>query len=170
MVEQLDLSARARASLDLVRAALDPGADTSRLDQLVRDAAHAVGAASGHVSMLTDRQVTASVQGLMAALTRRGHETLFEDSICANALRMNTPLVIPDTHADDRVSSLPAVADGAIGSYLGAPLRTGDGEMVGVLCVFDHDSRQWTDQQVADLSRIADAVVAELSRLESESG
>lgn len=165
MTGQLGLSRRALAAQALTRAVLEPGADTGRLDELVRATAAATDSATAHISMMTDQQITASVQGAFAAAVHRGDKTPFEDTICANALRCGTTLVISDATDDERTAGLAVVAAGAIGSYLGVPLYTGDGEMVGVLCVFDDHPRDWTLRHVADVSCIAVDIVAELHRL-----
>jgi GAF domain-containing protein len=168
MIDEMPLTRRARVAGALAGAALDPLADTVHLDELVRDAGAAAGAASAYLLMLTDHEVTASVQGPLADVMVRGHEESLEDSICVNALRTDAALVIPDAAHDDRVSSVPAVAAGVIGSYLGAPLRTKKGDIVGVLCALDAHVRLWTPEQVDELARIADLVIEELDRLETQ--
>jgi PAS domain S-box-containing protein len=78
-------------------------------------------------------------------------------------LRSGGPLVVPDAAADDRVSRLPPVTSGNVGSYLGVPLVTDDGQAVGALCVFDTESRTWSESDVAVLEQLAGPVAAELS-------
>jgi GAF domain-containing protein len=170
MLDQVVLSERASEALAFTRAVVDAGSDTRALDALVQRATLLAGAASGHLSMLIDQQVTASAAGALAAQVDRGHETPFEDTICANALRVEGALVIPDTAADERVAGLPAVANGVVAAYLGAPLRSSSGMIVGVLCVIDDHPRVWTAQELADVSDIADEIVTELRRILDEAG
>ena len=144
MLDQLALSPRARLADDLARAILDPEVDTARLDHLVESVPIAAQAASSYLSLLSDRQVTARATGAYAGRSPRGTELPLEDSICANALRSEAVMAISDTANDERVSSLPMVVDRAVGAYLGAPVHSVDGEMIGMLCVIDDYPRVWT--------------------------
>jgi GAF domain-containing protein len=168
MIDEMPATERVRTAVALAEVALDPRSDTLRLDDLVLMACAAAGADSARLLMLTDQAVTANIQGPLADAILRGQEEPLEDSIGVNALRTAEPLVIPDAAHDDRVSSVPAVASGVVGSYLGAPLRTKKGEIVGVLCALDSHVRIWTPEQVEELSRIADLVIEELGRLEAQ--
>ncbi len=170
MVDQPVTSERRRAASALAGAALEPSADTARLDRLVREVVELTHATAGHVSMLTDRQVTASGHGASGMPPERGSEVPLEDSICMHTLRADDTLVIPDAGSDPRVSSLPIVAGGGISAYLGAPLRLPDGDMVGVLSVVDRDVRPWTDDHIVDVTRVAQEVVAELRRIAATDG
>lgn len=166
MTVQTELSRRAQAALSLCRVALDPRTDRKHLDELVQSAATTTSAAVGSLSMLTDRQITAAVSTPLDPQTYWGLETPFEDTMCAKVLTADETLVIDDTSQDPRVSSVPAASGGQVRAYVGAPLRTAAGDMVGVLCVFDDVPRQWTPTQVADVTRLADLVIAELVRME----
>lgn len=157
------LSARASAADALVTAALAEGADTRELQRLTGLAASSVGCTNAQISLLTDRQVSAAICGTHRHL--RGMEAPFEETICAYALRSDSPIVVPDTWEDPRVSSLAAVAAGMVRAYLGVPLRLQGGEMVGVLCVYDDQPRDWTAEQLADLCSVGQLVIAELARL-----
>ena len=72
------------------------------------------------------------------------------------------PVVVDDARADRRVSGLPPVTSGVVGSYLGVPLRSGSGETVGALCVFDAAPHDWREADAAVLEQLAASVVAEL--------
>jgi GAF domain-containing protein len=168
MTVQTELSRRAQLALSLCRAALDPGNDRARLDELVQSAALTTQAQAGSLSMLTDRQITAAVSKPLDELTHWGVETAFEDTMCAKVLTADETLVINDTAEDPRVSSVPAAAGGHVRAYLGAPLRTTQGDIVGVLCVFDSVPREWTPDQVAEVTRLAGLVIDELVRMETQ--
>ena len=71
--------------------------------------------------------------------------------------------MVGDATADERVSQLPPVTSGNVGSYLGVPLLTDDGQAVGALCVFDPEPRAWSESDVALLEQLAGPVAAELS-------
>jgi GAF domain-containing protein len=156
------LSARGARAHELASSTLQDHAD-GVLDRLVADAATLLDVAGVNVSVLSDRQVTVAGLTPDGAAADRGLEIDFEDSICANALRTDEPRVIPDTRADARVSSIPAVADGPVRSYLGSAIRTDEG-VVAVLCVYDVEPRAWNEQDIATLARLADDVRSELLR------
>src|SRR5579875_1493440 len=160
------LPARAAHADRLVTAALG-ASDTTLLDALVEATARELDAETVHVSILTDQQVTAGACGPVISRADRGQRADFEDTICANALRLDGPLVIPDAKADARVSSIPLVQEGKLGAYLGSPLRAG-GDLVGVLCVWQAGPRDWSADELAVLERRAAEVVEELERLASD--
>lgn len=155
------LSARANRAHRLAQAIGPDGAP--RLDAIVDSARAALATGGVHLSLLTDRQITAST-GAVDTIPR-GTETPFDDTICANALRSNEPVVIDDTARDSRVSSIPAVVSGAVGAYLGMPVRV-DHSVVGVLCVFDDAPRQWTELDRAQLQSYTRDIEKELVRLD----
>jgi GAF domain-containing protein len=165
MSEPRELSQRAEEAMTLTRLLVDPATDTTVLDGLVLDASAAAQAASGRVTMLIDKQVTAAIRGELAGMIERGQTDHLEDTICVNVLRTNDALVIPDTTADHRVSSLPTVVAGMVGAYLGAPLRTSSGAVVGVLCVMDDHPRLWTEHHLSEVARIAEEIVIEMRRI-----
>jgi GAF domain-containing protein len=168
MAERDSLSARAALARSITAAVLRPGADTAKLDALVASAIDSTKASAAHLSMLVDRQITASVSGAMLSAMHRGEERSFEDAFCATTLRLGEPLAIVDATEDQRVSSMPAVTEGGVRSYLGAPLvsRT-TGETVGVLCVVGTTTREWSREDVSELTSIAAEVMAELNKLEA---
>ncbi len=74
-------------------------------------------------------------------------------------------MVVADAAADRRVNRFPGVVSGAVGSYLGVPLRSHEGQVVGALCAFDPDSHSWQERDVVVLEELATAVIAELERV-----
>jgi GAF domain-containing protein len=167
MPTDVALTARAARAKQMVDAVLSAD-DTSHLDALVARASDQLGVTGAHLSMLTDRQVTAASGGALLAVSRRGAEIAFDDTICANTLRAESMLAIPNAAVDPRVSSIPAVQKHEVAAYLGLPLRQ-DGLTVAVLCAFDDQPREWSDADIMALSELADEVLAELVRLEAVS-
>lgn len=90
-------------------------------------------------------------------------ETPRDMSICAHAILGPSVFVVPDLLADDRFADNPGVAGPArLRSYAGVPLELGDGSRVGTFCVLDHRPREFDEDQLADLQRLAAGVVREL--------
>ena len=164
MTDQLSHTPRAARAHALALAVLGDAASTATLDALVQLAVSRIGADGGQISMLTDRQVSLSNQGIFGSSTPPGAEHPFEETMCAYALRSDDTVVIPDARLDQRVAGIDAVANGDVGAYLGVPVRTADGSLVGVLCVFSVTPRAWTADEQADMDELAAHVAEELDR------
>ena len=152
---------RNRARVDAVRRILPPTATAAALDRLAELAARLLGAASAQVSLLGDEQLIAGAAG--GAAPTAGSTGPLEDTLCTVTAATEGPaLVVTDAPADERVRDLPPVRSGLVGSYLGTPLMADGGQLVGVLCVFDSEPREWDDGDVATLRQLASSVVTEL--------
>ncbi|NYD22727.1 SpoIIE family protein phosphatase [Kineococcus aurantiacus] len=130
------------------------------LQRLAALAARLLAASASQVSLLTDVQTIGAVSGQDRALV--GSTGPLVDSLCTVTAAHGAPLIVQDAVRDERVASLPPVASGAVGSYLGVPLQGQDGRVVGALCVFDPVPRVWHDDDVELLSDLAAAAAAEL--------
>ena len=138
-----------------------PGNTT--LDSLCALTAKLLGTRSAQVSLLTDVVHVASGAGLepgaLASTSPRA------DSLCTVTAASGRPLVVSDASTDHRVSAMPGVTSGQVGSYLGVPMRSHDGEVVGALCAFDPEAHDWQEHDVVALEELAVAVIAELERV-----
>ena len=147
--------------MDTVHRLLPTTATAAALDRLAELAARLVGAASAQVSLLGEEQLIAGGAGATAPSV--GTTGPLEDSLCTVTAALGEPaLVVRDARGDDRVRDLPPVRCGEVGSYLGTPLVADGGAVVGVLCVFDPEPRDWSDGDVATLRQLAASVVTEL--------
>jgi PAS domain S-box-containing protein len=130
------------------------------MNRIARLAARLLGSGSSQVSLLTEVQTVAGGAGLPAEVL--GSETPLADSLCTVTATCGEPLVVPDARRDERVVGLLPVASGAVGSYLGVPLRTDEGQIVGALCVFDRTPHDWSSADVSLLEQLASSAGAEL--------
>jgi len=135
-------------------------------DRLTRQATEAVGAAAGFVSLVTEAgQFLRGCVGFPEPLnsTRR---TPVEHSICAYTLDRSEPLVIDDV-TDSILGAHPAVEEYGIEAYLGVPLITSAGHVVGTFCLVEWAPRAWTDADVATAKDFAASALTEIElRLE----
>ena len=137
---------------------LGSGTRSEGLDRLTALAATLLDVRHAQVSLLGADQHVASSYGPGSA----EGPTPVVDSLCTVTVRSGGPLPVSDAAADDRVRTLPPVTSGAVRAYLGVPLVDSDGLVLGALCVFDPEPREWTAEQVGVLGELAPAVVAEL--------
>jgi PAS domain S-box-containing protein len=135
-----------------------PGA--AAFDRLSGLAARLLGARHAKVTLFTDRDTVVGGCGLPPGVV--GGPALLTGALSALTVRGARPLVVTDAATDPRVAHLPAVTSGQVAAYLGAPLVSASGWVVGVLAVYDETTRRWTDDDAALLEQLAASVVAEL--------
>lgn len=94
-------------------------------------------------------------------------------SFCQHVVRSGETVSMEDTRRDERMQDSPAVQEVGIASYLGVPLRTQGGDVLGAVCVMDSMPHSWSPREVevlTDLGVIASDQVAlrtALSRAET---
>jgi two-component sensor histidine kinase len=92
-------------------------------------------------------------------------ETDLDSSVCAHALVEDDLLIVPDLTQDERTKANPLVTgEPFIRFYAGAPLRDGDGNVLGSLCVIDGKARPegLTDAQAEGLRTLSQQVMSQL--------
>ncbi len=82
------------------------------------------------------------------------------EAMCNHVIAADDTLVVPDTDRDVRFSDNPAVRQWQGRFYVGTPLRTADGHVLGALCLMDREPRQIEDAELDLLDKIAADVVA----------
>jgi PAS domain S-box-containing protein len=128
------------------------------LDRLTRLARRAVGVPAAMVSLVdADRQVFVSASGHAGA-----RDSPLSHSFCRTVVDDDAPLVVTDSRQDPR---LPAGPDGhdRVLAYVGHPLRTPDGHVLGSFCVVDHVPRQWSAEDLDTVADLAGAAETELA-------
>lgn len=79
-------------------------------------------------------------------------ETPREESFCNHTIASGCSLLVRDAEQDERFSRYPLVLEEpAIRAYLGAPIKSPDGALVGTLCVADPRANHF---QKCDISRL----------------
>ena len=79
--------------------------------------------------------------------------------MCVEAVAYRDPLVLSDARSDNRLCNGPAVTELGVVAYLGVPLITGDGHVLGALCAIDERPRDWSAEQVELLETLARAIL-----------
>lgn len=148
------------AALD--RTGLMGGAPDPVLDGMAAAARRGLRAPVALVSLVDhERQVFACALGLPEPSASRG-ETPLSHSFCRHAVVRRAPLVVEDAGRHPDLRHNLAIRDLGVIAYLGVPLTTSGGMVLGSFCVIDHVPRAWSRDQVDVLSDLAAAAVAHL--------
>lgn len=108
-----------------------------------------------------DRQFFKSALGLGGApAEHRG--TPLTHSFCKHVVADGRSLVVTDARTDDRVKSNPAVHEFGVVSYLGVPIRTCDGFILGSLCAINTTPRDWSEADEKLLTDLAATLTTEI--------
>lgn len=161
MVRKFDdrsvLSTRRLAALQ--RTALLDTPSEPFFDRITRLAARLLKTNTALLSLVDgDRQFFKSECGLPAPYSET-RETPLSHSFCKHVISSNDTLVIEDARRDPVVERNLAVTELGVVAYLGEPVRSSDGEVIGTLCVIATERREWSTDDVAsigDLARLAE--------------
>jgi diguanylate cyclase len=95
-------------------------------------------------------------------------ETSRDASFCAHAVHSERPLVVEDTHQDERFSGNPLVTgEPFIRFYAGVPLRSSEGLVLGTLCAIDRTPRTLTAGAQSALVDLAATIEREIVQREA---
>ena len=89
-------------------------------------------------------------------------ETPLSHSFCRLAVISEAPLIINDARDDDRVCNNLAVRDLGVVAYLGVPIHSADGAVLGSFCIIDVVPRQWSEADLASVTRLCECVETEI--------
>lgn len=130
----------------------------SRYDEITREAKQFFEVPVALVSLIdADRQWFKSCDGLDVSETGR------DISFCGHAVNHDEILYVPNTEEDLRFRTNPLVeGDPYIRFYAGAPLIMRPDLRIGTLCIIDRVSREFDEEQLAVLRRMADKIQDEL--------
>jgi len=101
-----------------------------------------------------DRQFFKSQQGL-AEPWASARQTRLTHSFCQQVEATGQILRVNDATRDPRVFANLAIPDLGVIAYLGVPIHDVNGKAIGAVCAIQGSPRDWTDEDVANLERIA---------------
>ena len=132
-------------------------------DRLARLAAKAVQSSGAFVTLAdrdADEIVFAGITGVPEIPA--GERKPLSQTICRHIVSSGTRLVIPDTRIHPLAENEATLHELGFGAYLGVPLTTAAGDVVGVLCTVDRHAREWSTAQIEIAEGLADAVMTEI--------
>lgn len=96
---------------------------------------------------------------------------LKERSFCQYSITQEGPLVLDDATQEPVFCEVPTVHSMGVRAYVGIPLVTQDGQIIGSFCAVDFKPKQWTERDIDILSDLARSTMREidLRRLIQES-
>lgn len=131
-------------------------------DRITRLVAHLLNTPVSLVSLVdADRQFFKSAQGLPEPLAS-ARQTPLSHSFCKHVVIGGVPLVVNEATQHAAVRSNPAVREYGLMAYLGVPIRSKEGHVIGSLCAVDVKPRQWTKSELTALQDIAEILKSEI--------
>jgi DNA-binding transcriptional MerR regulator len=90
--------------------------------------------------------------------------TPISHSFCQHCVVSGAPFVVDDARLHPLVRDNPAIEDLGVVAYLGVPISSSDGAVLGTLCAIDSKARAWTQDDIELLTDLAAAAMTELER------
>jgi two-component sensor histidine kinase len=132
-------------------------------DRVTRFVTRLLGVPVSLVSLVdANRQFFKSAVGLPEPWASR-RETPLTHSFCQHLVPTAETLAIEDAHGHALVCNNLAVSELGVTAYLGAPLITRTGYVLGALCAIDSKPRKWTPEDIANLNELAGIVMSEVA-------
>ena len=90
-------------------------------------------------------------------------ESSRKDAICSTTVLQNDPLVVPDARLDPRFDANAFVCGPPnVRFYAGVPLKLRPGINIGTICILDAEPRNFSTDDEAHLSALADMIISEI--------
>ncbi len=156
---------RARSDLQRLKAVSDTGLlnapSTSAFDRLTRLASTLTGAPATFITLVdSERDFYLSSTGLGEPL--ESQRELRGTTLCHYALVNDGPLVIDDTRGHPVYREVPTVETMGVAAYLGVPMRSASGEVLGSFCAIDFAARAWSQKEIEIMSELASSAAHEI--------
>jgi len=140
----------------------------ARFDRLTRLLCRALSAPVALISLVDDKRQFFKSQVGLSTFWAEARQTPLTHSFCQHVVTSERPLRIDDARADPLVRDNAAIADLDVIAYLGAPIRSATGHVLGSLCAIDNTPRAWSDEDEAALLDIASLVEEQIQFAENE--
>ncbi len=133
-----------------------------RFDRITRLASALLGVPVSLVSLVDDhRQFFKSQHGLPEPWASR-RETPLTHSFCQHVVAQAAPLIVSDARENPLVRDNLAVSEIGVVAYLGIPIQSSDGQVLGSFCAIDTKPRMWTESEVDTLRQLGELLRTEL--------
>ncbi|MGH2460289.1 MAG: GAF domain-containing protein [Chloroflexota bacterium] len=137
-------------------------------DRLTRLAIRALRVPIALFSLIdASHQFLKSQQGLGEPWASR-RELPLTHSFCWLVVATGETLAVADGRQHPSLAGLPAIDELGVVAYLGAPIATDAGQVIGTLAALDHQPRQWSDDDARALRDLASLAATEVNRGEPD--
>jgi signal transduction histidine kinase len=131
-------------------------------DRLTRLASKLIPSPVALISIVDDeRQYFKSIVGLKEPWASQ-RQTPLTHSFCQHVTVTGQPLIIENSRETPLVRDSLAIPDLDVISYLGMPLSTSEGIVLGSFCVIDSVPRKWTEADIETVRELARSVMTEI--------
>ena len=144
----------------------------ARFDKLTNIASLVMKAPISLLTIIDDaggQQLFKSAVGLTGELFQT-RSTPLSHSFCKHVRDSGKPLVVRDSRKHSELKYNPAVAEFGLIGYLGVPFRSERGDVVGAFCCIDHRPRDWDENDIEILTRLASIAADQLHLNSAEDG
>lgn len=140
-------------------------------DRITRLASLALSAPVALISLVDgERQFFKSACGLSGPVaTERG--TPLSHSFCQFVVQSGQNLIVSDASQHPLFRDNPAVDELGVRSYLGVPLASSDGHIIGACAAIDSKVREWSDEEISalqDAAAMTMQLIQQADRIENE--
>jgi NtrC-family two-component system sensor histidine kinase KinB len=136
----------------LLAAELDPAAI---LGEVVEQAPALLGAEAASVRRLVDEGLVVSAASGEGAEAAIGSESPVTAWLVGDIVQSRAPRAVADVARDRRLLDADPILAEGYDSYLGVPLFGAEGEVYGVLAVYDRAARAWLEEEIEALAALA---------------
>ena len=153
----------------LARLGLLDSASEDAFDRLARLAQRLLSAPVALVSLVDgDRQFFKSAVGLSGPIAA-SRQTPLTHSFCQHVVTTGEVLAVNDAPHHPLVGENLAIRDLGVMSYLGIPLRSPDGFVIGSFCAIDTKVRIWTEVEIEGMRELAELVIDQITSRQASS-
>jgi two-component sensor histidine kinase len=161
-VGKVELSTVERRAALLETGLLDSPADAA-FDRITSLVSRLLRVPVALVSLVdADRQFFKSSTGLREPWAS-ARQTPLSHSFCQHVVTSGEPLIVGDARTHPVVRTNPAVRELGVTAYLGVPLVTPAGHVLGSLCAIDTRPRTWSPANIAIMNDMAAIVMREIA-------
>jgi methanogenic corrinoid protein MtbC1 len=148
----------------LARAGLLEPHEDETFDRLAEQVKESLGVPVATVTIVeADRQLFPGAVGLDEPwLSSR--ETPIAYSFCQHCVLSAQPFLVDDARRHPLVKDSPAIEELGVVAYAGVPIVSSDGVVLGTICAIDHEPRGWSEDDLAELRRLASEALQEIAR------
>ena len=156
----LDDPARLQALRNLKLLDSEAEENFDRLTRLVRQFLHVPVAL---VSLVDDRRQFFKAAAGLGGWAGEARQTPLTHSFCQHVVTSGQSLVVADARADEMLCSNLAVRDLGVIAYLGFPIRSPDGFVLGSFCAIDTKPRIWAQPEIDLMAELTQVVMNEIA-------